>query len=367
EPRAGAKAERAGAGPPGVERAGPAGVERAAAEGAGGLAATADPTAYNVQLPAFEGSLDLLLHLVQTHQLDIFDIPIRFITEKYLEYLTVMRHLAIDVASEYLVMAAVLAHIKSKMLLPEPPADQADELGGEELDPREELVRRLLEYQKYKDAAARLASLGTAGQDAMPRPASEAAPEGPAPLAPVPVFQLLDAFAKLLSKRKVRVSHEISFDRLSITDRIHELTAVFRARGRRLHFESLFGPEASRFDLVITFLALLEMSRLRMARLFQSAALGQLDVEYTAEIEGEEGEGEEAAAEASEEPAGEEAEADAGEALAAGEAAEEEADALEREGEGEGDEAAEDEADASEGEGEGDEAGEGESGPPSVG
>ncbi len=274
-------------------RPGPVGrAERAAAAAAAagdqaGGAATADPNAYNVQLPAFEGPLDLLLHLVQTHQLDILDIPIRFITEKYLEYLTVMRHLAIDVASEYLVMAAVLAHIKSKMLLPEPPADQADELSDEELDPREELVRRLLEYQKYKDAAARLAALSSAGQDALHRPSSDAAPEGPAPLAPIPVFQLLDAFAKLLSRRKVRVDHEITFDRLSITDRIHELTAVFRVRGRRLPFEALFGEQASRFDLVITFLALLEMSRLRMARLFQNEALAQLDVEYTAGIEGE--------------------------------------------------------------------------------
>jgi segregation and condensation protein A len=249
-------------------------------------AAADDPTAYNVHLPSFEGPLDLLLHLVQSHQLDIFDIPIHFITEKYLEYLTVMRHLAIDVASEYLVMAAVLAHIKSKMLLPEPPADQADELGGEELDPREELVRRLLEYQKYKDAAARLSSLGSAGQDALPRPAVEAEAQGPAPFAPLPVFQLLDAFAKLLSKRKVKVDHEISFDRLSITERIHELGAVFKARGNRLPFEALFEGQANRFDLVITFLALLEMSRLRMTRLFQDEALGRLEVEYTAEPEG---------------------------------------------------------------------------------
>jgi segregation and condensation protein A len=244
----------------------------------------ADPTAYSVQLPSFEGPLDLLLHLVQSHQLDIFDIPVHFITEKYLEYLEVMRYLAIDVASEYLVMAAVLAHIKSKMLLPEPPADQADELEGDELDPREELVRRLLEYQKYKDAAARLAALGSAGQDALPRPPSEGEDQGPAPLAPVPVFHLLDAFAKLLSRRKVRADHEISFDRLSITDRIHELGAVFRASGgRRLPFEALFGDKASRFDLVITFLALLEMSRLRMTRLYQNEALSQLEVEYTAE------------------------------------------------------------------------------------
>ncbi len=291
----GARAEGRAGGPPGpradgkggerpaVVTDGLAGGGRPEGEGLG----AADPTAYNVQLPAFEGPLDLLLHLVQSHQLDIFDIPIHFITQKYLEYLAVMRHLAIDVASEYLVMAAVLAHIKSKMLLPEPPADQADELDGDELDPREELVRRLLEYQKYKDAAARLTALGTAGQDALPRPPAEAAAPGPAPFAPPPVFQLLDAFAKLLSKRKVRADHEISFDRLSITERIHELGSVFLARGRRLAFEALFDERATRFDLVITFLALLEMSRLRMTRLFQDEALGRLEVEYTAELEGE--------------------------------------------------------------------------------
>ena len=106
---------------------------------------------YKVELPEFEGPLDLLLHLVRKHELDILDIPIGFITEKYLEYLAVMQLMHLDIAAEYLVMAATLAHIKSKMLLPAPPPGQEDDEAAEdEEDPREALIRRLLEYQKYK-------------------------------------------------------------------------------------------------------------------------------------------------------------------------------------------------------------------------
>src|SRR6185295_17231234 len=103
---------------------------------------------YVVALPAFEGPLDLLLHLIQKHELDILDIPVSFVTEKYLAYIELMKELSIDVASEYLVMAATLVHIKSKTLLPAEPAGQEDELEGEDIDPRGELIRRLLEYQK---------------------------------------------------------------------------------------------------------------------------------------------------------------------------------------------------------------------------
>src|SRR6476620_542120 len=107
-------------------------------------------TAYVVALPAFEGPLDLLLHLIQKHELDILDIPVSFVTEKYLEYINLMQEMSIDLASEYLVMAATLVHIKSKSLLPAEPAGQEDELDEEGLDPRGDLIRRLLEYQKYK-------------------------------------------------------------------------------------------------------------------------------------------------------------------------------------------------------------------------
>src|SRR6187399_1011509 len=119
---------------------------------------------YQVNLPTFEGPLDLLLHLISEHKLDILDIPISFVSQKYVEYILLMQDLNIDLASEYLVMAATLAHIKSKMLLPAPPEGQDDDL-GEELDPRAELVRRLLEYQKYKQASEELLSSSVLGRD----------------------------------------------------------------------------------------------------------------------------------------------------------------------------------------------------------
>src|SRR6478736_5125960 len=124
--------------------------------------------AYHVAVPAFEGPLDLLLHLIQQHELDIRDIPMAFISVKYVEYITMMQELNIDLASEYLVMAATLAHIKSKLLLPTPPAGQEEE-PEEELDPRAELVRRLLEYQKYKHAAEALGSGSVLGRDVFVR------------------------------------------------------------------------------------------------------------------------------------------------------------------------------------------------------
>jgi segregation and condensation protein A len=202
-----------------------------------------------------------------------------FITERYLAYLTMMQSLSIDLASEYLVMAAVLVHIKSKMLLPTVPAEQADDLAEEGLDPREELVRRLLEYQRYRTAGLELSALADTTQDVFPRPAPPPPPPNTGPLAPMPIFSLLDAFEKLLQKRKVKPGHEVSFDRLTITDRINELTDVLRTR-RRATFEQLFEKAYTRFDLVITFLALLEMSKLRLTRLFQADVYGSIFIEY---------------------------------------------------------------------------------------
>src|SRR5262249_24948156 len=179
---------------PALAKGGTQNREPAAGAGGGGE--------YRLELKAagFEGPLDLLLHLIQEHQLDILDIPVSFITQKYLEYIALMRVLSIDVASEYLVMAATLAHIKSKMLLPTPPAGQDDELIEQEEDPRAELVRRLLEYQKYKTAAADLADRGTLGRDVFARGVPESVPDGPAPLAPIGLFSLPDAFEGVLKR-----------------------------------------------------------------------------------------------------------------------------------------------------------------------
>lgn len=231
-----------------------------------------------VAVPSFEGPLDLLLHLIQKHELDILDIPMSFITQKYLEYLEIMRWMNIDVASEYLVMAATLAHIKSKMLLPVVPADQDDALDEEAADPRAELVRRLLEYQKYKHAAAELSQRDQLGQHVFAKGAADDQPQGPAPLANVGIFALVDAFARIVERRKIRVDHEVSFDRVSISERINEIIDVLKLRTRCTIGELL--PESpTRSELIVTFLALLEMSKLRLTRLFQAAPLSPVHVE----------------------------------------------------------------------------------------
>ena len=230
---------------------------------------------YRVELPQFEGPLDLLLHVITRHELDILDIPIAFVTEKYLQYLSLMQVLSIDIASEYLVMAATLAHIKSKMLLPAPPADQDD--GAEELaqDPREELVRRLLEYQKYKAAASDLLNQAVLGEDVFgPTPVASQRSLS-APFAPTDVFCLIDAFQHIATRRRIRLDHEIDLDRISITDRIGQLMDVLRV-SKTCTLEQLVDSAAT--DLIITFLALLEMTRLRMTRLSQSCPLAPLHI-----------------------------------------------------------------------------------------
>lgn len=242
---------------------------------------------YRVELPSYEGPLDLLLHLIQQHELDILDIPVSFITEKYLAYISTMRSLQIDLASEYLLMAATLIHIKSKMLLPVVPKGQEEDgLPGEEEDPRAELVRRLLEYQKYKAAAGELGGRSSLGRDVFPRGAAEPVPEEPATFAPLGVFALLEAFDKILKRTNVRIDHEVMFDRISITDRIVELTE--RLGGRKsMGFEQLITSGGSapptRFDVVITFLALLEMARMRLVRVYQSGVLEPLHIELLGE------------------------------------------------------------------------------------
>ncbi len=239
---------------------------------------------YRVALPAFEGPLDLLLHLVQKHELPIDDLPMSFITEKYLEYLSVMKELQIDIASEYLVMAATLVHLKSKTLLPpDPKNDQDDGELGDELDPREELIRRLLEYQKYKDAGEKLGGRDVAGRDVFVRPpqaVAVAVSSADAPLAELSVFKLIEAFQAIVSSAKIKPQHEVTADRITITERIHELVEVLRHRPKIL-FEEIFEGATTRFDFVITFLALLEMTRLRMTRVYQSEPYAPLHIELT--------------------------------------------------------------------------------------
>ena len=223
---------------------------------------------------------------MKKHELDILDIPISFVTEKYLAYLDAMQRLDIDVAGEYLLMAATLCHIKSRELLPNPepeePEEGEDGDDGVEVDPRADLIKRLLEYQKYKEAAARLGdrpvvgrnvwSRGTAPEDAV---ADTVDADAIAPLATFPVHKLIEAFDRVLRQAKLRVSHDVLIDRLSVSQKIAELTDRLEAEGS-FAFTSMFrfltqgGTLASmRHEAVVTFLALLEMAKLQLIALSQ--------------------------------------------------------------------------------------------------
>jgi segregation and condensation protein A len=229
--------------------------------------------------PPFEGPLDLLLHLVKEHQVDVFDIPIARITESYLATLERLRELDIDVAGEFLHMAAQLLLIKSRLLLPR--TEVAEDAPAEEaagVDPRAELVRRLLEYQKYKAAAEELARHDILDRDVFTRRARLATPppaaEGPEGLADVSVFKLIEALDRALKHARPEIGHEIQTDRLSITDAISRVAEVLKAR-RRVAFEELLaGPSgaSTRSEIIATFLAVLEMAKLKLVRVFQAPA-----------------------------------------------------------------------------------------------
>lgn len=257
-------------------------VERRGAKGERGReqseAEKSEEQIFRLSLGTFEGPLDLLLHLIQSHELDILDLPIAFITEKYLAYLALMGELALDVVSEYLVMAATLAHIKSKMLLPEPPKGQEDDPLEDQIDPREELVRRLLEYQKYKVAAEQLASRGIAGRDVFTRGAPAEEAKGDAPLGNMTLFQLLDAFNRVLKRANAELSREITAERVTIQDRMQEILDLLKER-KRVDFEELFEGFVTTYDLVVTFLAMLEMGKQKLLRLFQTEPCAPIYIE----------------------------------------------------------------------------------------
>ncbi len=234
---------------------------------------------FRVELPSFEGPLDLLLHLIKKHELDILDLPIAFVTERYLAYLGIMRELNLDVASDYLLMAATLAHIKSKMLLPTVPSDQEDEVAAEPEDPRAELIRRLLEYQKYKLAAEQLGGRSIAGRDVFVRGAPAPEASGPAPLADIGMFKLLDAFEAVLKRVRGKMSLEVSAERITIQERISQITEILQQR-RSSEFERLFDNLLTRYEVVVTFLALLEMAKMRMVRVYQAGAGSAIHIQY---------------------------------------------------------------------------------------
>ena len=252
--------------------------------------------AFALALPTFEGPLDLLLSLIQEHKLDIFDIPISFVIDRYLEYMDVAKALDIDLAGEYLLMGATLAHIKSRMLLPR---EQTQEVEGGEPgpDPREELVRRLLEYQKYRHASQLFGALPQLGRDVFVRRAREELPLAPDDAAyfkspELSVYRLIELMARVLKERKIEIPHEVFVERLSIGDRISVIADRLRLNDR-ITFTSLFAElqEFEKHRVVPTFLAVLEMAKLKLVRVHQPERhaeiyIGRTDALLSAAAEG---------------------------------------------------------------------------------
>jgi segregation and condensation protein A len=233
----------------------------------------------HVKLPVFEGPLDLLLYLIKKDEIDIYDIPIERITSQYLDYLRLIRMLDLEVAGEYLVVAATLLYIKSRVLLPHdqrPPEDEA-----EEDDPRWELVRQLVEYKKYKDAAFELQQCLARQEQVRPRGGSfkpEMSADGSLPFDKVGLFDLLSVFQKILARADQNEDlRDIFEDRFTVSDKIQLIQGRLTERSR-LVFEELFPEGASRTEIVVTFLAVLELIRLRQIDVAQAAVFGAIEL-----------------------------------------------------------------------------------------
>jgi segregation and condensation protein A len=237
------------------------------------------PDAYQVKLDAFEGPLDLLLYLIRKSELNIYDIPISLITEQYLHYIELMQELNLDVAGEFLVMASTLIHIKSRMLLPRPETS-LDEDGVEE-DPREALVRRLLEHQRFRAAAEQLREREMLRAAQYGRPderVAQAAGEDYEPELEVDLFSLMAAFRSVLERASRRPPMVIPPEQISIELRMLQLLARL-SETEACGFEELFADgDGSRPFMIVTFLALLEMIRLKQVRVFQPAGTGAIRV-----------------------------------------------------------------------------------------
>ena len=242
-----------------------------------GVESSLPEDAPRIQLPLFEGPLDLLLYLIRREKLDINDIPIAPITREYMEYLDLMQELSLDVAGEFMVMAATLIHIKSKMLVPIEPTEAEGE--EEYVDPREELARRLLEFQRYKDAA------GVLHQQAQIRAAQWTRPETVLPkfddageeMLEAGLYDLIAAFKEMLDRRKALLDHEIEAEGPSVEERMAELLATIK-EGESLEFLELFASLETKAAMIVTFLALLELVRLKRVRVYQRGVFGAIRV-----------------------------------------------------------------------------------------
>jgi segregation and condensation protein A len=234
--------------------------------------------AFPVKLENFEGPLDLLLHLIKKSEVDVHDIPIALITQQYLDAIHLLQELNLDVAGEFLVMAATLIHIKSKMLLPRP--ETAAGVAGEEEDPRDALVRRLLEHQKFKAAAGLLHEREELRSAQWQRPdevVAHIAGDEYEPELEVDLFSLLTAFQAVVDRAKMRPKVLLPPEQIPVEVRIDQLLAKL-SETEAMGFEDLFADVDDRAGLIVTFLALLEMIRLELVRVFQSGSFGPIRV-----------------------------------------------------------------------------------------
>ncbi len=224
--------------------------------------------------------MDLLLYLIKKNELDVYDIPIALIVEQYNAYLDLMQALNLDMVGDFLVMAATLSHVKSRMLLPSVEGEDEEE-GGE--DPRAELVRKILEYQRYKEAAEDLIARPLLGRDVYTRETDQSAIHGAAQEAGIPevtfievgVFGLLEAFKEVMEKAQITNWHEVAMERVSIMDRINQVLDLFKDVDT-LGFEQLFTEVTDRFMVIATFLAILELVKLKVIKVHQETRFGAI-------------------------------------------------------------------------------------------
>jgi len=232
---------------------------------------------YKIQLDVFEGPLDLLLHLINKEEIDIYDIPVSQVTKQYLDYLELMRLLDLDLAGDYLVMAATLMHIKSRLLLP------VESLSDEEAaeDPRSELVKRLLEYRKYKEAATELADYADTQKDIFTRRGDrrsvieEFFEEGP--VLEASLFDLITSFSKILSVISEEIFHEVLEDKYTVSDKIDEISELVKAQ-KKIRFSELFKRAKNKNEIIAMFLALLELIRLREIWAYQEKDFSDIEI-----------------------------------------------------------------------------------------
>ena len=241
--------------------------------------------AYKVKLELFEGPLDLLLHLIKKNEIDIYDIPIASITEQYVEYMDLMQLLDLNIAGEFLVMAATLIHIKSKMLLPQP---QVEEEVAEEEDPREELVKKLLEYKRFKEAAIELSNKATIQKDYFGRsvtfsPSTFKSEVKEEEYFEASLFDLITAFTKVMKEVPKQLFYQVIKDEFTVEEKMHDIFHLL-VKKTKVHFTELFRNVKNKIEIITTFLALLELIRLKEILVMQSKVFGDIVVQKNKEL-----------------------------------------------------------------------------------